>query len=129
MPAGRPTDYSDEICRKARLYLQDFEQYGDAIPSVAGLAVFLKIARSTIYEWAKEDDKCEFSDILQEILAKQESILLTKGLKNEFNSSITKVILGKHGYSDKVEQEVSGPSGAPLSIVFSGVDSDGRRKN
>lgn len=129
MPAGRPTDYSDEICRKARQYLQHFEQYGDAIPSVAGLAVFLKIARSTIYEWAKEEDKCEFSDILQEILAKQEAILLTKGLKNEFNPSITKVILGKHGYSDKVEQEVSGPAGAPLSIVFSGVDSDGRRKN
>jgi len=116
MAGGRPTDYSDEICCKSRQYLRSFEDYGDAIPSVAGLAVFLKVARSTIYEWAKDEEKQEFSDIIQEILATQEKILLSKGLSGDFNATITKVILGKHGYTDKVEQEVKGEGGGPVII-------------
>lgn len=129
MPAGRPTDYSDEICRKARQYLRTFDKDGSLIPTIAGLALELKVSRQTVYAWAKEPEKHEFSDIVNEILAKQEILLVNKGLSGDFNPTIAKLALGKHGYSDKVEQEVSGPAGAPLSIVFSGVDSDGRRKN
>lgn len=121
MAAGRPSDYSDEVCRKARLYLSSYEEQGDAIPSVAGLSVFLKIARSTIYEWAKDDGKSEFSDILQEILAKQETVLISKGLTGAFNATITKVILGKHGYSDKVEAQHTGPDGGPMAMQVSVV--------
>ena len=35
--------------------------------------------------------------------ALQERKLLSNGLTNEFNASITKLLLTKHGYTDKVE--------------------------
>jgi hypothetical protein len=32
----------------------------------------------------------------------------------DYNASISKLMLTKHGYSDKVESEISGPGGGPL---------------
>ena len=104
---GRPTDYNDSILEKANDYLENYESYEDVIPSVAGLASVLGIARSTVYDWAKQEEKKEFSDILQEILSKQERVLINKGLTGDFNSNITKLALGKHGYSDKQETDLT----------------------
>lgn len=114
MPAGRPSEYNDEILAIANAYLDDFETKHDhAIPSVAGLAKVLKKNRDTLYQWAKEEDKKAFSDILRQIVSEQEFTLLNKGLNGEFNPAITKLVLGKHGYSEKQQQEISGPDGGP----------------
>lgn len=103
---GRPTDYTPELVAKAKSYLAiEFDLLGHSVPSVAGLSVHLGKSRSTLYAWAKEADKKEFSDILEAILAKQEQISLAKGLNGEFNSTIVKLLLGKHGYSDKAETQ------------------------
>jgi hypothetical protein len=107
MPGGRPTEYGLKILTKAKDYLTNYKVYGDAIPSIAGLAVRLKISRSTVYDWAKHEDKKEFSYILDHILSDQERVLINKGLTNEFNSNITKLALGKHGYSDKSETDLT----------------------
>lgn len=113
MPAGRPSEYTPELVEKARDYIDGgWEDLGDAIPSVAGLAVHLKKGRDTLHRWAKEDGKEEFSDMLAEMLAKQENILLSKGLTNEHNPTITKLVLSKHGYSDKVEQDHKSSDGS-----------------
>jgi hypothetical protein len=117
MPAGRPTLYSPKILKKTREYLLNYTSYDDAIPSIAGLAVVLGISRKTIYEWARQDDKKEFCDILEEILSDQERTLINKGLKGDFNSNIVKLALGKHGYSDKSDV-TSG--GKPIPI-YNGV--------
>lgn len=109
---ARPTKYNNKILEKAEEYLTSWEDDGDMIPSVEGLALKINIARSTIYEWDKE--KPEFSDILQRINEKQKQTLINKGLSGAFNSNITKLVLGKHGFSDKSQQEVSGADGAPL---------------
>lgn len=106
-PGGRPTHYSDEIARQARIYLETYAELGDAVPSVAGLSLFLKRARSTMYEWASQPDKQEFSDILHDINATQERVALSQGLKGEYNSQIVKLLLGKHGYSDKAETQTT----------------------
>src|SRR3990167_951809 len=100
---ARPTIYSEDILEKTRDYSVNFSNYGDVIPSVAGLAVHLKISRPTIYDWASQEDKQEFSYILDDILSDQERVLMNKGLTGEFNSNIVKLALGKHGYSDKTE--------------------------
>jgi hypothetical protein len=98
---GRPTKYSQEILDVALDYLENFEQYGDAVPSQIGLASELGIAISTLHKWKKEPEKEEFSYMLERIKARQEKILLTKGLSGEFNSNIVKLMLAKHGYSNK----------------------------
>jgi hypothetical protein len=102
---GRPTDYTPELLEKAKAYLFKFDELGHSVPSVAGLSVYLEISRTTIYAWAKEASKADFSYILESILAKQEQISLAKGLNGEFNSTIVKLLLGKHGYSDRAETQ------------------------
>lgn len=111
----RPTEYSKELEIKAREYIESFESNSDSIPSVVGLCKVINRARSTVYKWADEDDK-KFSDILSELKEAQELALLNKGLSGEFNSTITKLILTKHGYSDKQETELSGVNGKPIEV-------------
>lgn len=41
--------------------------------------------------------------MLDDIISTQEQILLNRGLMGAFNSNITKLMLSKHGYSDKQE--------------------------
>jgi hypothetical protein len=65
----------------------------------------IKIGKSTIYQWAAEEDN-PFADILRSIHAKQELIAWNKGLKGEYNANLIKLLLGKHGYHDKVDSNV-----------------------
>jgi len=127
MSTGRPTKYSKEMLEKTRDYLNRYEAFGDAVPSAAGLAVVLGVARSTLYTWASDPDKSEFSDMLDAINAVQERVALSKGLNNEFNATIVKLLLAKHGYHDKQSLEHSGPEGGEIKagITVRFVKADG----
>ena len=116
---GRPTKYNDQTIPITLDYLNNFKEYGDMVPSVAGLADYLEVCRETLYEWARHEDKSEFSDILKRILTRQEKTLFNGGLSGDFNSNIAKLALGKHGYSDK--QELAGKDGGPLEVQFTDV--------
>lgn len=100
--------YSQEMLEMATDYLANFIKYGDVIPSIEGLAVHLSVARKTLYNWSKDEEKAPFLHILDMILAKQAQLSLNSGLTGDFNSSIAKLILGKHGYHDKQDVEQSG---------------------
>lgn len=117
MPAGRPTDYTPEILKKTKEYLEKWEDQKDMIPSVEGLSEYIGIARPTIYKWSKEEGKQEFVDTLEALQAKQKRILLNKGLSSEFNSNITKLALGNHGMSEKLQQELTGPDGGAIQFT------------
>ena len=113
---SRPTKYNTEILESAKQYLVDFEKDGSVIPSITGLAIRLKVHRDTIHTWSKDENKKEFSDTLEQISCEQESILLNKGLKGEFNSAIVRLALANHGYSNKQETTHSGPGGGPMQV-------------
>ena len=115
---GRPTDYSEEILEKTKFYLANYKSLGDIIPSIAGLACYVKIGRQTIYNWGKDDDKKEFLYILEELLAKQESTLLNGGLSGDLNSTITKLVLTKHDYSDRSDNTSNGKEIGTLPTVI-----------
>jgi hypothetical protein len=114
---ARPLELNDQLIDLARSYLTD---YTTAIPSRAGLSKHLKINRDTIYDWEKKakdsDVHQQFSDILKQLDADQEIKLLNSGLTGDFNSTITKLILTKHGYSDKTQQELTGAGGEAITI-------------
>jgi hypothetical protein len=103
---ARPTDYKPEIVAQARFYLENLPE-DEPMHSVEGLSDFLQIARSTIYKWKDEEGKEEFSDIYEQILTKQGKQLLGKGITGEFNPTITKVMLTKHGYRDAIDTDVT----------------------
>lgn len=92
------------------------------LPSVAGLAVYLGVARQTVRDWANqgeqedaEDLYVEFSTIVETVLAEQELRLSSKGVSGEYNSVISKLLLTKHGYSDKQDITSGGERIAPTA--------------
>ena len=122
---SRPTKYNETILKKAKDYLTQYEVF-EAVPTIAGLAVYLDISRETVYAWAAEPEKDEFSDICKRLMTRQEFALLNGGIKGDFNPTITKLMLTKHNYSDKQEQALTGPGGTALgvSITFHDADED-----
>lgn len=136
MPAGRPSEYSESILVQVRDYLkackdkrikrvsgesEKFTKYDHKLkvnlPTIEGLAVFLKIHRDTVYSWEKEYP--EFSDIIGELRAKQLESLINNGLSGDYNPTIAKVLLAKHGYKEATEidqkTEITG------SLTFNGI--------
>lgn len=96
---ARPTDYTEELLDNAYEYVSDCP---DVVHTVVGLCLHIGIAKSTCYRWIEEGNQ-EFKDIVDTVADLQERKLLSNGLTNEFNASITKLLLTKHGYTDKVE--------------------------
>ena len=114
---ARPTKYNQEIVDQSYQYINDYELHGDEIPSIEGLAEVLGLHRDTLYDWARQESK-EFSDILGKLLQKQRKVLINKGLSNKFNSAITKLVLGKHGFHDKMDQDISSKDGTMKPTVI-----------
>ena len=115
---ARPTDYNEEVLVRAREYISkcqdEIEEYHKTrgeksdtfdrlvrvkLPTIEGLAVHLQISRDTVYAW-KEAHK-EFSYIIEELQSIQADRLLNSGLSGDYNPTIAKVLLTKHGYVDK----------------------------
>ena len=102
---ARPTKYNQEIMVKSLDYLDHYEDYDHIIPSISGLALVLGLSRETLRLWSKDEDKKEFFGILDRINQKQECVLINNGLNGTFNSNIAKLVLGKHGYHDRPQQD------------------------
>ena len=122
---GRPTKLTEEIIKKAENYIAgDWEKLKHVMPSAVGLAKVIGVSKKTLYNWADNND--EFLHILAELNTEQEFTLLNKGLTGEFNTAITKLVLTKHDYSDKVSQDVTSSDGSmkPTIIELVGVPSE-----
>lgn len=120
MTVGRPTKYTPELLEKARDYIDNYADYDQAFPSDIGLAYVIGISKATLYLWAKQDDKSQFLDILDQINTKQQLVAWNKGLKGDYNANLVKLLLGKHGFSEKqdVDQTVN------VNIVKFGDDDE-----
>lgn len=122
---GRPKIITEAMVDRAEWYFSEgWRECGDAVPTVAGCSIEIGVNRDTCYDWERKgsDPDCEcpltvrFSDILTRGRSIQERNLINGGLSQVFNPAVTKMMLTKHGYSDKVEQDNthSGPNGGPI---------------
>lgn len=109
---GRPSKLAESLIKAKEYLMGGYETVGDVVPSVAGLACYLGISRSTAQEYAKEN--AEFSGTLEAIKTLQENKLINKGLIGDFNSTIVKLMLSNHGYSEKVTNELTGKDGGSI---------------
>lgn len=133
---ARPTILTKELKEKARLYIKECEDTEDAfhktqgansntfdrlvkvkLPTIEGLAFYLDVNRDTLYDWETKDE--EFSDILNTLRERQADLLINKGLSGDYNPTIAKVLLTKHGYREG--SEITGKDGKELKISFDSV--------
>lgn len=112
---ARPTIYNEQILVDTQAYLDkcvDFPADRETgvpkkvnLPTIEGLAYHLGIHKDTIYEWRKE--KPEFSELIDKLLHKQADSLISNGLSGEYNPTIAKVLLTKHGYREGIETDIT----------------------
>ena len=121
---GRPTKYSDSYVKKTKEYIdscndelvqvvsgesEKFTAFKEKVrvnlPTIEGLAIYLKLHKDTIYEWEKKYK--QFSDVINILRAKQVERLINNGLSGDYNPIIAKVLLSKQGYSEKTETNIT----------------------
>lgn len=129
MAGGRPTLYTNEKHQEAIDYITGYGDHGDAFPSIVGMAVAIGVAKSTLYKWEEDKrggDLGMFSDTLDQCQDHQERITLNKSIKNEFNPTISKLVLANFGYHDKSDNTLSAPGGGPVESVFEFIPVDAK---
>lgn len=73
------------------------------LPTIEGLAKFIDVNRSTIYEWAKQKEYFKFSDTLQRLKEEQAERVINMTMSGDYNPTIAKLLLASHGYVEKQE--------------------------
>lgn len=97
---GRPTKYDEAYCDKVDEYI--VTRNDTELPSIVGFAIYINIAKSTLYLWAK--DYSRFSDSLAKIVEAQENQLINDGIYGgkEVNATIVKLLLqNNHGMKER----------------------------
>ena len=113
MGVGRPTEYNyQELKPLIDSYLLSCEDTDEnkengirksvKLPSIEGLCLVLGISKDTLYAWEKKHE--EFSYDIDTVRQKQAERLLNKGLSGDYNPTIAKVLLTKHGYREGIDQ-------------------------
>jgi len=104
---GRPTKLTPQAIATAWEYLQvtgDISAF-QLLPTIEGLAEALDVTRETLYDWEKVND--DFSDIIKRLRQKQAQKLIQNSLVNKYNPLISKLLLSKHGYVERTEQDTN----------------------
>ena len=123
---GRPTKYNKEVLKKAQDYLDNYKD-SMPVPTVVGLAKACEVATNTVYNWVKNGQACEkFLRIFTRVEQDQHEELIKHGLLGTFNPAITKMMLTKHGYSDRQEIDHQSSDGTmkPTTVTIVAVDGD-----
>lgn len=118
-PVGRPTKYNEGMQAKADQYVAHPEDFDDVVPTAAGLSLVLGVNKDTLYEWAKHHEI--FSDTLKALNNVQEKRLVNGSLMNDYNATISKLMLANHGYREKSEVDNKSSDGSMTPTVIERV--------
>ena len=117
----RPSKYCKEIVEFAEKYVRgEFNTINkEHVPTHQGLVEYLggrgyPLARSSAYGWMHHEDKQDWRDVMDFIMAKQMRLLINKALTKKFNPTVAKLLLNAHGISQKTAMEISGIGGGPV---------------
>lgn len=119
--SGRPTKFTPSILTKCQEYLAGGYKELGIVPSLPSLSLYLNLSHDTRNTWLRLHP--EFRAIVEDVKDLQHAILLHGGLTGALNPTITKLILGKHGYSERVENNVTvNTDNLNAPVVFKGVN-------
>lgn len=119
----RKHDITEEHLELALDYEARWQELGDVVPQVAGLACHVGVASSTLYDWSKQDGPLQraFSEVLARVMDGQHRSLVNGGVSGEHNHVIAKLILtSKHGYTERsqVDNVSSDESMSPKRVTI-----------
>jgi hypothetical protein len=116
---GQPTKYNGTLPERVDLFIQQCKQT-EKLPTHAGLAVFLGISKASVANYSKQYP--EFLESLGKLNATQEEMLVNRGLKSEYNSTICKLMLSSnHGYCERTDTTTLGEKIIPQTVDFSSI--------
>lgn len=104
---GRPSKLTPEVIKLAQDYVSASDNMGvhQLLPTIERLALTLDVHRDTLQEWEKVN--VQFSVILGRLRAIQADKLLQNSLLGRYNPVISKLMLSKHGYIEKREEDIT----------------------
>ncbi len=140
MAGGRPTEYNQSFIEKSHEYLlscedEEIERGSEErpdyhlnvkLPTRGGLAVYLGVSRDTLYDWASKYP--EFSYIMEKLGAEQEERLIRNGLSGDYNPTIAKVLLTKHGYREG-QDITTNDKDLPIPLLNGLFNNDSNKEN
>lgn len=105
---ARPTKLTEQLLENVKQYIT-YCREKNRLPTIEGLARLVDLNKTTIYAWRKETGPLhqEFSNLIEDMLNEQADILVNKGLSGDYNPTIAKVLLTKHGYREGVETDIT----------------------
>jgi len=124
MPGGRPTLLTADLIERAKGYLitcvdykDEFNRIRTRVPTIERFAIWLDVSRESIYEWEKDESDLgkQFSYILEQVRKEQAARLIEGGLDGSYNSTISALVLGKHGYVKEQHQDMT-TNGQPMFL-------------
>lgn len=135
MPAGRPTEYTEEYINKVDEYLaiciDEEREYHKTrgeksdsyerrlnvkLPTIEGFAKFLDVSKRVLYDW--KDKYPEFLHALEKIESEQKTRLLDNGLSGDYNPVIAKLVLSaNHGMKERSDVTTDDKPITPLGTL------------
>lgn len=74
-------------------------EVSDAVPNIAGLAAYLGVGKPTLKAWCELDE--DIAGLIEGMQAKQESMLISYGLRKQFSEKIVALLLAGHGHTSQ----------------------------
>ena len=106
-PPIPPFKCTQALADKVYEYLDTYTDLEQVVPTISGFAKFGEVTRKSCHQWINEDTCPAFTVAMAQLMAEQEIALVNQGLSGNFNPTISKLILTKHGYSDKQETDIT----------------------
>ncbi len=101
---ARKTKYKPQVIQQLLDYMLEYETHGDVIPTVEGFSDVIAVCKKTVYNWSQKPENKAFLHALERLKTKQHRTLINKGLSNQINPMLTKLMLiNNHGYTEKKE--------------------------
>ena len=96
---GRPTKYKSNTPAQVRKYTQKCLK-NDEFPTIAGLAIKLRVGTRTLYDWEKIHP--DFSQTMEALRDTQKHLLITNGITGIYNTRFSMFLLrANHGIREK----------------------------
>lgn len=141
---GQPTSFGEHLFDGMDDYLKPYLDYVDdldnehaptGIPTVAGLSLRIGVAKNTVYGWKKmeavegdsvrtDENISYFSGLIDRLEQLQEVYAANRGLTGDYNASIAKLVMARHGYVEKVDNVSSDGSMSPAKNFNDFYDED-----